>query len=204
MANIPIVIPDDPLADAALTPEQRTAWKKFRADHARLQEKLATLQEKQDAADKEIPGGMILSRPEFNREVARLLALEERYGGTSSLIYFDCDNLEHLTEQFTRSVTNAAIRTISDSLLHHVRACDMVGRLDANEFGVLLARCNNENAWRKAELLADQMRTAVMEIHGHTFELAVSYGVYTFTGREDVTGGIHAAAKAMLKKTALA
>ncbi|MEJ0063827.1 MAG: diguanylate cyclase [Alphaproteobacteria bacterium] len=192
----------DPLADAALTPEQRAAWQKFRADHARVQQKLIEFQARQSASEETPAFGMILSRPEFNREVARLLALEERYGGTSSLIYFDCDNLGTLTEQSGRNVTNAAIRVIGDRLLGQVRACDIVGRLDASEFGVLLTRCGTDDAWRKAELLAEHMRDAVRKIHGQVFVLEVSFGAYTFAGREDVTNGIQSAARAMLGKKA--
>ncbi|MEQ1652933.1 MAG: diguanylate cyclase [Hyphomicrobium sp.] len=193
---------NDPLADAALTAEQRAVWQKFLADHARLQGKVAEMQTKLEAGkDDEPPMGMILSRPEFNREVARLLALEERYGGTSSLIYFECDNLNHLTEKHGRNVTNAAIRKLCDTLLAHVRACDIVGRLDVHEFGVLLVRCDLENAWRKGALLAEQMRAAVAEIHGHTFDLSVSFGAYTFVARDDVANGIKAAARAMLEES---
>lgn len=192
---------NDPLADAALTPEQRTLWQKFQEDHTRLQGRVSELQTRLEVKDDEPPMGMILSRPEFNREVARLLALEERYGGTSSIIYFDCDNLDQLTKKHGRNVTNAATRKLCDTLLAHVRACDIVGRLDKHEFGVLLVRCNPENAWRKGALLAEQMRVAVAEIHTHTFDLSVSFGAYTFVERDDVANGIKAAAKAMLEES---
>lgn len=194
-------IKDDPLADAALTAEQRVAWQKFRAEHAHLAGKVNELQNKLADKNDEPPLGMILSRPEFNREVARLLAIEERYGGSSSLVYFDCDNLHHLTEKHGRNVTNAAIRQLCDGLIKHVRSCDIVGRLEAHEFGVLLVRCNLENAWRKGALLAEQMRAAIAEVHGHTFDLSVSFGAYTFVERDDVARGIQAAAKAMLEES---
>jgi diguanylate cyclase (GGDEF)-like protein len=194
-------IKDDPLADAALTAEQRAAWQKFRAEHAQLAGKVNELQTKLADKTDEPPLGMILSRPEFNREVARLLAIEERYGGSSSLVYLDCDNLPHLTEKHGRNVTNAAIRQLCDALIKHVRACDIVGRLEAHEFGVLLVRCNLENAWRKGALLAEQMRAAIAEVHGHTFDLSVSFGAYTFVERDDVANGIQAAAKAMLEES---
>ncbi|MGB4101601.1 MAG: GGDEF domain-containing protein [Alphaproteobacteria bacterium] len=193
--------PDDPLADAALTPEQRAAWQKYQEDHLRLQSKISELQSRLEVNEDEPPTGMILSRPEFNREVARLLALEERYGGTSSLVYFEAENLDQLTDKHGRNVGNAAIRKLCDTLLAHVRACDIVGRLDKHEFGVLLVRCDLENAWRKGALLAEQMRGAVAEVHTHTFDLSVSYGAYTFGERDDVANGVKSAAKAMLEES---
>ena len=49
-----------------------------------------------------------------------------------------------------KSVANAAVREISDILMKQVRGSDIVGRLAPDEFGVLLMRCDNENAWKKA------------------------------------------------------
>ena len=198
MREIPPVHELDPLADAALTPEQRAYWQQFRLAHAKLQERVAELQ--RNAQDDAEAPGMILTRPEFNREVARLLALEERYGGTSSVIYFNCDNLENLTTQYGRNVTNAAIRILCDTLIKHVRACDIVGRLNSNEFGVLLVRCGNEDAWRKGDSLAVQMQSAVQIVHNHPFTLNVSYGAYSFAARDDLATGLQAAAQSMLKK----
>jgi diguanylate cyclase (GGDEF)-like protein len=199
MREIPPVYDHDLLADAALTPEQRAYWLQFREAQTKLQQRVAELQTKleQDEADQI---GMILSRPDFNREVARLLALEERYGGTSSIVYFNCDNLDSLTQQHGRNVTNAAIRILCDSLIKHVRACDIVGRLDQNEFGVLLVRCGNDDAWRKGEGLSVAMQAAVQMVHNHPFALSVSYGAYSFAGRDDVATGLQSAAKAMLSK----
>lgn len=193
-------IPDyDPLEDAALTHEQRAYWLQYRAAHEKLQKRVAELQSQQAYDDSDLQG-MILSRPEFNREVARLLALEERYGGTSSIIYFTCDNLETLTVNHGRSVTNAAVRILCDTLLQKVRACDIVGRLGNNEFGVLLVRCGNDDAWRKGGSLAAAMRESVVSVHQHRFELAVSYGAYSFAPRDDVATGLQHAATAMLGK----
>ena len=187
----------DPLADAALTPEQRAAWQQLRSANAKLQQKVADLQSRQEPDDSD---GMILSRPEFNREVARLLALEERYGGTSSIVYFNCENIETLTTQYGRNVTNAALRALCDLLLKNVRACDIVGRLGGQEFGVLLVRCGNDDAWRKGESLAGLMQGAVQMVHDHPFALSLSYGAYSFAPRDDVATGLQAAAKTMLRK----
>ena len=199
MLEKPFPLDPDLLADAALTPEQRAYWLHFRTAHSRFQHRVAELQERMQQQELDSQG-MVLSRLEFNREVARLLALEERYGGTSSIVYFHCDNLDHLTSKHGRNVTNAAIRILCDTLLKHVRACDIVGRLDGDEFGVLLVRCGNDDAWRKADSLAMKMQMAVQSVHGHAFDLLVSYGAYSFSGREDVATGLQNAAQAMLSK----
>lgn len=199
MREIPPTSEADLLADAALTPEQRAYWAQFRAAHAKLQARVADLQSRLELDEMDAPG-MILSRPEFNREVARLLAIEERYGGTSSIVYFHCDNLESLATAHGRNVANAAVRVLCDTLLKNVRVCDIIGRLESCEFGVLLVRCGNADAWRKGDLLATKMQEAVTTVHNHPFALSVAYGAYSFAARDDVATGLKAAAQAMTKK----
>jgi diguanylate cyclase (GGDEF)-like protein len=198
MREFPFDDSRDFLADAALTPEQRAYWLQFRAAYSKLRARVAEYQAK--AQDEQDTGGMVLSQPEFHREVARLLALENRYGGTSSVVILNCENLHEVTTTYGRNVTNAAIRNLCDVLLANVRACDIVGRLGVTEFAVLLVRCSNDDAWRKAESLAQIMQDAVREVHQHNLSLSISFGAYSFAPRDDVTAGLGQAAKAMTAK----
>ncbi|MBI1272889.1 MAG: diguanylate cyclase [Alphaproteobacteria bacterium] len=201
----PAIEATDILADAALTPEQRKAWNSFRDEAAAANKKIADLEKRikhhmREELDEATAASMILTRPEFNREVARMLALDERYGGISSVLYFDFDNLPSLAEKYDRAIMNAAVRQVGEIMVRHVRSCDIVARLDATEFGVLLIRCDNDNAWRKGESLAVILQEKMAEVHGNPFELEVSFGAYTFQNEDDVTKGLHAAAGAMTTK----
>ncbi|MDE2029351.1 MAG: GGDEF domain-containing protein [Alphaproteobacteria bacterium] len=191
----------DWLADAPLTPDQRRAWNMLRGELASAQAKNQELQEK--IRQLEVPvheiEPTVLSRPEFNREVARMLAFDERYGGISSVLYFDFDKLEETAARYGRSVANAAIRQIGAVLMRSVRTSDIVGRLAPDEFGVLLMRCDNASAWRKAEMLAADLQKEIGEIHGCKLDVTVSYGAYTFRDNEDVSTGLKEAAQAMTR-----
>jgi diguanylate cyclase (GGDEF)-like protein len=189
----------DWLSDAPLTPDQRRAWNMLRGElasaQAKNQEYLARLKQlEQQHADAE---PMILNRPDFNREVARMLAFDERYGGTSSVLYFDFDKLEETTSKFGRAVTNAAIREIGDTLVRGVRTSDIVGRLAPDEFGVLLMRCDNTAAWRKAETMGSRLQQLLTEIQGCKLNIKVSFGAYTFRDSEDLATGLKEAAQKM-------
>lgn len=199
----PVVeLANDPLADAPLTPLQRQIWDSLRRETICLRQRVKELEGLAENGDRDATPNVpvILSRPEFNREVARMLAFDERYGGVSSMIYFDFDNLPELARRFDKATMNAATRQIGDSLVKRVRACDFVGRLDVSEFGVLLVRCDNANAWVKAERLAIDLHTDLTEIHGHSFHVSISFGAYTFSDEDDAVSGIHAAASALLAK----
>lgn len=139
----------------------------------------------------------ILTRPEFNREVARMLAFDERYGGVSSVLYFNFDNLDSLSARHDKSLFNATIREIGSLMMKNVRGSDVVGRLASDEFGILLARCDNTAAWKKGELLSAALYEGLKEVHNCKLDLAISYGAYTFRDQEDIGTGLKQAAQLM-------
>jgi len=193
----------DLLADANLTPEQREIWNTVRAELIMARERIEELEARLKALD--LAGGeephipVILSRPEFNREVARMLAFDERYGGISSVLYFDFDNLSDIHRSLGGQIADAVVQSVCDSLLRHVRSSDLVGRLATDEFGVLLVRCDNPSAWRKGEALADIIMQNLAKIPGCTITPVVNFGAYTFKEKESVTTGIKRASESITK-----
>lgn len=190
----------DLFAKTQLSPEQRLAIQNLEGElaiaHAQLKQleaKIARLEE-QAAAEH-----TVLTRPEFNREVARMLAFDERYGGVSSVLYFDFASLSGLATRYGPRVAGEATRIISHNLTRYVRRSDIVGRLAADEFGVLLVRCNNENAWKKGRELAAILSAALDSIDDKKLALEVSFGAYTFREDENVATGIKEAAQAITK-----
>ncbi|HUY68119.1 MAG TPA: diguanylate cyclase [Alphaproteobacteria bacterium] len=192
----------DWLADAPLDPEQRHIWDHMRAELVAAREKIRDLEARVRLLERQPPDEekqSILTRPEFNREVARMLAFDERYGGTSSVLYFDFEGLEKIAAQHGKAVANAAVREISDQLMKCVRGSDIVGRLAVDEFGVLLVRCDSSHAWKKGEQLSAQLYEALAEVHGCKLGVAISYGAYTFRENEDVGRGLKEAAQVLTK-----
>ena len=185
----------DWLADAQLTSDQRRAWNMLRGELASAQARNQELLEKLKQAEQE-PGttSTILNRIDFNREVARMLAFDERYGGISSVLYFDFDKLGEENQQLGRTGMAEAIREIGDLLMRSVRGSDIVGRLAPDEFGVLLMRCDNASAWRKAESVAAKLQNALAK---GSFDIKVSYGAYTFRDNDDLATGLKEAAQTM-------
>jgi diguanylate cyclase (GGDEF)-like protein len=192
----------DLLADAPLTLEQRQEWNRLRHELAqarlnlRAQAKLIALLE--SGRDDKLSFS-ILTRPEFNREVARMLAFDERYGGVSSLLYFVFGGLDELTARYGAVIADDTIRLIGDLLVKNIRRSDVLGRLGPDEFGVMLMRCDNANAWRKAEAMAATFNTALAEVKGCNLDLKISFGAYTFNETDDAAKGLKLAAEAVTK-----
>ncbi len=191
----------DHLADAPLTADQRRVWNMMRSELASARSRNQELLERLHQYEQQKPDdeSTVLNRNDFNREVARMLAFDERYGGMSSILYFDFDGFDDVSARFGRSVTNAAVREITSILTHGIRSSDIVGRLAPDEFGVLLVRCDNAAAWRKAETLSATLQQALAEIHECKLDIVVNYGAYTFRDNENLAQGLKEAAQAMTK-----
>ena len=120
-------------------------------------------------------------------------------GHRGEIEYFDFDRLEETGGIHGKAVANAAVRHIGELLIKHVRSSDIVGRLAPDEFGILLVRCDNTQAWKKGEQLAGKLYDLLAEIHGCKLDVTVSYGAYTFRANEDVAVGLKEAAQAVTK-----
>lgn len=197
----PLDLGKDWLANATLSHGERQAWDLLRGELGAARAKIADLEtrikllERQPAEEDH----SILTRPEFNREVARMLAFDDRYGGISSVLYFDFEHLDEVATRHGKAVANATLRAIGDLLIKRVRNSDVVGRLAPAEFGVLLMRCDNASAWRKGEQLAGLLYDEIGEVHGCKLDVVISYGAYTFNGNEDVSNGLKEAAHAVTR-----
>ncbi len=196
----------DWLADAPLSADQRRVWDLARAELIAARDQIQGLETRLRAAERlsaeDGAQHTVLTRPEFNREVARMLAFDERYGGTSSVLYFDIENMADIITRYGRSVGNAAVRVICDTMMKHIRNSDIVGRLAGDEFGVLLARCDNTAAWKKGELLATRLQETMAEVHGCALQPVISYGAYTFRTKDDVGNGLKQAAELVTRAQA--
>lgn len=191
----------DILADAPLAPEQKVAWTSIREElmsaRKQIHEMEVQIKSLRQTIGDETSDRTILNRPEFNREVARMLAFDERYGGLSSILYIDFENLEEITQNYGNALSSAAMKVVCDTLSKQVRTSDILGRLAPNEFGILLVRCDNSFAWKKGETLVEKLQQALSDIQGNKINPIISYGAYTFRENEDVAGGIKHAAEAI-------
>jgi diguanylate cyclase (GGDEF)-like protein len=60
----------------------------------------------------------------------------------------------------------------------HVRDSDCVGRLGGDEFGVLLSHANQEQALKKADVLAEALEASPTSWNGNTIPVSFAYGAF--------------------------
>ena len=169
----------------------------MRAELARSRTRILALERRVRELENQVAASeapVILPRPDFNREVARMLAFDERYGGTSSVLYLDIENLAAMTTHHGEAFAVDLMRQAGDLLFRNVRKSDIIGRLAPDEFGVLLVRCGNAEAWTKAQALSDKLAAALAALSGDGgIAPQILYGAYTFREKEDVAAGIQGA-----------
>jgi diguanylate cyclase (GGDEF)-like protein len=188
------------LSEAELTPKVRQALDMLMAEVQRMREELSQARHRISYLEKladEDALVLVANRRAFVREMSRIVAYAERYGSSSSVLYFDIDGFKVINDQHGHAAGDAALRHVARLLAENVRESDVVGRLGGDEFGVILAQADAEAATEKANGLAFIIAAEPFEFEGNRFNLRVSFGVYSFSGTEDAGEALQRADRAM-------
>jgi diguanylate cyclase (GGDEF)-like protein len=187
----------------ALTPEGREALARLVAERDRLRDELgrargriASLERLADE-DALTP---VANRRAFVRQLTRMIAFTHRYGVPASVVYFDINNMKQINDAYGHPAGDAALRHIATVLQENIRSSDIVGRLGGDEFGVILAQTDEEQAHGKAAALAAAIAAKPLNWGGVTLPVSAAYGVYGFTGSDDPQRAIEAADRAMYQQ----
>ena len=176
------------LTEAELTPAVQAGLaalmlelEDLRGEMRRLKAQLA---EAEAAADAD-PLTSAMNRRAFVRELKRVAAFVQRYGGAASLIYFDLDDLKAINDRFGHAAGDAALRAVAERLAAHVRETDMVGRMGGDEFAVLLSQADRATAEAKAHMLARLVCAEPAHAGEWLVPVRVSWGVCQIDPAQD-------------------
>jgi diguanylate cyclase (GGDEF)-like protein len=129
-----------------------------------------------------------------------MIAFTRRYGPPSSVIYFDVNGMKQINDTHGHPAGDAALRHVAEVLCANVRSSDIVGRLGGDEFGVILAQTNQEQAAAKAASLAQAVGATPLSWGKVEIKVTAAFGVYSFSGNDDAQVAIEAADKAMYRQ----
>jgi diguanylate cyclase (GGDEF)-like protein len=141
----------------------------------------------------------VANRRAFMRELSRLVALAQRYGTASSVVYIDLNGMKQINDRWGHNAGDAALLHVARTLIDHVRHADVVARLGGDEFGVLLVKTGQEAAEEKAAALAEAIEATPLHWNGTPIRLSAATGAYCFKGSEDVAAALEAADRAMYR-----
>ena len=188
------------IPDKELTPRVRNALTMLLQEVERLREELEKTTRRADelarTADQDtlLP---ILNRRAFIREITRSIALAERYGTPSSMLYFDLDNFKAVNDAYGHPAGDAVLRHFSDLISSQIRDSDVLARLGGDEFGVILNHVTLEQATRKGEMLALTLRERPPVWNDEAVFLSFAFGAYELRAGETADAAIQHADHAM-------
>ena len=107
----------------------------------------------------------ILNRRGFERELKRAIAYVKRYGTQAALMFIDLDSFKAVNDRHGHGTGDALLKAVTRELVARVRACDVVGRLGGDEFGVVIWWVDEADALAKARQL-EGLIARVSVIHG--------------------------------------
>ena len=213
-ASVDHVNPVDPasvlgIPEAEFTPRVRDAIMGLMGEVDNLRRELsqtrARLDEVEKTADQDslVP---LLNRRAFVRELTRYIAFTGRYNTPASLIYFDLNHLKKTNDTLGHAAGDAVLSHFSSVLLTHVRDSDCVGRLGGDEFAILLSHANQDQASKKADILADALHKDPALWNGHAIPVSFAYGAFELKPGDNADIAIARADEAMYtqKRTARA
>lgn len=188
------------IPETELTPSVREGLSKLMAEVDRLrqdsEEKDRRISYLERLADED-PLMPILNRRAFVRELSRMMAFTDRYGGVSSVVFFDVDGMKAINDTHSHAAGDDALTHVASTLLNNVRGSDVVGRLGGDEFGVLLVQADQTAANSKGASLAEQISSTPFSHEEKSLNVAVSYGAYAFSGVGEPDEILSAADRAM-------
>ena len=130
----------------------------------------------------EDPHMPVLNRRAFVRELSRSMAVAERYGIISSVLYIDVNGMKRINDSHGHGAGDAALSHIAETLVAHVRKSDVVGRLGGDEFGVILVPADENQAVAKGHSLARLIAGTPFLWDKQQLYVDVSFGATVLSG----------------------
>ena len=188
------------IPEAELTPKVREAIGQLMAEVQNLRQEIDRAQRRVDhleqLADQDTLTP-VLNRRAFVRELSRIMAFSERYGASSAVIYFDVNDLKVINDSHGHAAGDAALNHVARILIDHVRGSDIVGRLGGDEFGVILAQADSQEAASKSKSLSDAIQSEPLDWEGNALPVRASYGVHMLAAGQEAQEALDAADRAM-------
>lgn len=119
------------------------------------------------------------------------LTIAKKEAKEFALIIFDVDHFKKVNDTYGHAGGDIALKTLSASASTYVRAQDILGRIGGEEFLLVLPNTPANKAIEIAERIREVIEQKTMQINEHTLNITASFGVATFTDKQQTFNDIY-------------
>jgi diguanylate cyclase (GGDEF)-like protein/PAS domain S-box-containing protein len=124
----------------------------------------------------------LLNRAQFERALDARLRSARLTGQHQALLHIDVDQLREINEAYGHHAGDALLRRLAELLRAKLRSSDLLARLGADEFAVLVESCPAHRARHMGQVVLEAVRAAGFAWQGRTIGVSLSVGVATVDG----------------------
>jgi len=120
------------------------------------------------------------NRTRLRESLDQALYYSSRYRVTGAFLVIGIDNINMVNQAFGYAVADAVIMAVGHRLDRCLRACDVIGRLGGDKFGVVLGNCPVSDLHVAAEKILEVARNTEVETPAGPIHVTVSIGAAVF------------------------
>ncbi|MDD5276541.1 MAG: GGDEF domain-containing protein [Methylovulum sp.] len=118
----------------------------------------------------------LFNRRSIKQLSEKLLKQAERHDWQVAVLMIDADNLKEINDRLGHEAGNLLLTNLAQCLMSVLRDADFAARYGGDEFVVLLADCDQENALIVADRIVDEFKQAQIRYQGVNIPLSASIG----------------------------
>ena len=124
----------------------------------------------------------------------------KRISDPLTIIYFNIDKFRRVNSQYGRNAGDDTLNEISSAIRKVIRETDLIGRIEGQEFALLISGIDAKTSIRIAERIKNTISSISIPLGPHTYiRVTASFGIASLEPNMDGMHLIKNASKAMFK-----
>lgn len=123
----------------------------------------------------------LYNRRAFYEQLVSLGDYSQRHKESLAVIMMDLDHFKDINDSYGHSAGDGVLETVGTIFRSITRTSDICTRLGGEEFGVLIRKCNLQDAQVLAEKLRKEIASTEFEAEGKAYSVTASFGVASGT-----------------------
>jgi diguanylate cyclase (GGDEF)-like protein len=141
-----------------------------------------------------------LNKPRLRDALEHALAYSRRYDVPGAFLVVGVDKLAWINNTFGHEVGDRVIIAVGQCLDNVLRSCDVIGRIGADRFGVILGKCNEEQMSRATDRILQGLRDMALPAGHGEVRATVSIGGMSFPAHPASAHDVMTKAETSLKQ----